>query len=77
MASVLEYITAEILELAGNVCEEEGKKTIQPRHINVGIRSDEELSKLMTLTTISQGGMISNINEYLLPKQKGKKVEDS
>ena len=74
MAAVLEYITAEMLELAGNVCDEGGKKRITPKHINLGVRHDEELAKLMTLTTISQGGMVSNIHESLLPAKKGKKA---
>jgi len=77
MAAVLEYITAEFLELAGNVCEEAGRKQITPKHINLGVRHDEELAKLMTLTTISQGGMVSNIHEALMPAKKGKKAVEA
>ena len=73
MAGVLEFITAEILELAGNVCEEHGRKTIAPKHINLGVRSDEELNKMMCNITISQGGMLPHINEYLQPPKKGGK----
>ena len=32
-AAVLEYLTSEILELAGNAAQEHQKKTIAPRHI--------------------------------------------
>lgn len=74
MAAVLEYITAEVLELAGNICEEHKKKTIAPKHINLGLKSDDELNKLMVDTTIFQGGMLLNIHEALRP-QKGKKGE--
>ena len=56
MAGVLEYLTVEILELAGNVCEQHKKKTIAPKHLNLGVRSDDELSKLMSEVVISQGG---------------------
>ena len=56
LAGVLEYITAEIIELAGSVCEENKKKTIAPKHLNLAVRSDPELNKLMHSITISQGG---------------------
>ena len=61
MAGVLEYITAEIFEVAGNIAEKKKRKTLAPVHINLGIRSDEELSKLLGTMVISQGGMTPNI----------------
>ena len=56
MAAVLEYITAEFLEAAGNVCLESKKSIITPKHINLGMRVDDCLDKLMVFATISQGG---------------------
>lgn len=56
MAGVLEYLTAEMIELAGNICEQHKKKTIAPKHLNLGVRSDDELAKLMVEVTIAQGG---------------------
>jgi histone H2A len=66
MAAVLEYITAELIELAGNTCVADKRRTITPKHINLGIKSDEELAKLMSTACISQGGQAANINEALL-----------
>ena len=61
MAGVLEYLTAEICELAGNICEKNKMKTIQPKHINLGVRSDDELNKLMCEVTIVAGGKLPYI----------------
>ena len=73
MAGVLEYLTAEIIELAGSVCEENKKKTISPKHLNLAVRSDPELNKLMHTITISQGGMLPNIQSALVPNKKNSK----
>ena len=73
IAGVLEYITAEILEMAGNVCEESGRKIIAPKHINLGVRADAELNKMMTNIVISQGGMLPYVHDYLVPPKKGSK----
>lgn len=46
-AAVLEYMTAELLELAGNVCEESKRKRIIPRDIMLAARNDEEINKVI------------------------------
>jgi histone H2A len=69
LASVLEYLTAEILELAGNAATENKKNRIVPRHIQLAVRNDEELNKLLGGVTISQGGVLPNVHSVLLPKK--------
>ena len=74
LAAVLEYLSAEILELAGNAARDNKKSRIVPRHIQLAVRNDEELNKLFGSVTIAQGGVLPNIHSVLLPKKKeGKK----
>uniref|UniRef100_UPI00398F44CB histone H2AX-like n=1 Tax=Pristiophorus japonicus TaxID=55135 RepID=UPI00398F44CB len=69
LAAVLEYLTAEILELAGNAAHVNKKTRIIPRHWQLAICSNEELNKLLGGVTIAQGGVLPNIQAVLLPKK--------
>uniref|UniRef100_A0A8C7IVE2 Histone H2A n=1 Tax=Oncorhynchus kisutch TaxID=8019 RepID=A0A8C7IVE2_ONCKI len=60
LAAVLEYLT---------------KTRIIPRHLQLAVRNDEELNKLLGGVTIAQGGVLPNIQAVLLPKKTEKAVK--
>ena len=75
LAAVLEYLSAEILELADNAARDNKKTRIIPRHLQLAVRNDEELNKLLAGVTIAQGGILPNIQAVLLPKKTEKKAK--
>ena len=77
LAAVMEYLAAEVLELAGNAARDNKKTRIVPRHIQLAVRNDEELNKLLANVTISQGGVLPNIQTVLLPKKTADPVKSS
>lgn len=74
LAAVLEYLTAEVLELAGNYTRENKRHRITPRFINMAVRSDEELHTLLKDITVSEGGVMPFIHSVLLPKKSAQRT---
>lgn len=69
-ATVLEYLVAEILELAGKEAMQNEKKRIIPRHIMFAIRKDEELNNLLQGVTIANSGVVPHVNPTLIRVKK-------
>ena len=64
-------------ELAGNAARDNRKSRIVPRHVQLAIRNDEELSKLLADVTIANGGVLPNIHSVLLPNKSKSKAEST
>lgn len=72
LAGVLEYLTAEVMELAGNAARDNNRRRVIPRHIMLAVKNDAELCALLNDVTFAQGGVLPFIHTVLLPKKTRK-----
>jgi len=76
LSSVLEYLTAEILELSGLQARQQQQNKITPRHIKIAIKEDEDLEKLLSRVDVMGGGFIPKVNPFLPAPKVPKKGEN-
>jgi histone H2A len=68
--AVIEYLVAEVVEVAGDVAKENKKSRIKPRYLQLAIRNDDALDKVFRGVIIAGGGVIPHIHTVLLPVNK-------
>ena len=57
LAAVLEYLTAETLEVSAQVAQSQKKSRINPRHILLATKEDPELDQLCQNAVVASGGV--------------------
>ena len=79
LAAVLEYLTAELLELSSKVVAQSKKKTtrLTPRAVTLAVRHDDDLGSLLKDVTLSRGGVVPNVHKVLEKKKKTGKTKKS
>lgn len=75
MTAVLEYLTAELLELTvkAQAQQKSKSKRLTPRVLTLAVRHDDDLGALLQNVTVSKGGVVPTNAKALAKKQKGGK----
>merc|ERR1719186_825309 len=70
MGAVIEYLLAEVLELAGNCARDNKRKSIKPRHMMMAVEMDDELKPLFggANVILPGGGVVPGIYSCLTNK---------
>ena len=78
LAAVLEYLTAELLELSSKTVAQQKKATtrITPRAMTLAVRHDDDLGSLLKDVTLSKGGVLPTMTKSV-SKKASKKAKKS
>ena len=61
MTATLEFLCAEILEIAGQCCKDNKKRIVKPRHIELSVRKDPEFARFFKNKTFAGAGTAPKI----------------
>ena len=53
--NVMLFVLAEVLELGGNACRDNGQRRMSPRHLMIAIRNDEEIDQVRLIELFEFG----------------------
>ena len=63
LSGVLEYVVAEILEMAGNQALAGKKHRVTPQHISIALRRDVELNALLGNASVFVGDRLKDVSQ--------------
>lgn len=72
MTGVLEYLMAEVLDLAGNVADDNKRVRITPNHIKMAIENDSELKELLQDVHIPEASVKKIVDPVVLPEMSNR-----
>ena len=58
MAAVLEVVASQVLQRAGDAAAASSSGRIEPHHIRVAVRKDEDLTRLVGEDALEEGGLL-------------------
>lgn len=68
LASTMEYLVTEIVEMSKEESLIDKKGRITPRHIQMAIWKDSDFNELLSKVTIPEAGVLPRIHKQLLSK---------
>lgn len=77
LTAVVEYVGAEILELATNECRNEKLRRVSPRHVLIAIRRDVDFSEMFTGFVLGGGYYPHQKMKLFIDSLNGIKIEDT
>jgi len=79
LAAVLEYLTAELLELTVKAASQQKNKSkrLSPRTLTLAVRHDDDLGALLQNVTLARGGVVPSGKAPAKAQKSGKKATPS
>eukprot|EP00092_Neocalanus_flemingeri_P085927 GFUD01108198.1.p1 GENE.GFUD01108198.1~~GFUD01108198.1.p1 ORF type:complete len:158 (+),score=47.06 GFUD01108198.1:55-528(+) len=69
LGAVIEYLLAEVLELAGNCARDNKRKIIKPRHVMMAVEMDDELKPLFSDVIMPGSGVVPGVHTCLMGRR--------
>ena len=77
LAAILEYITAEVLEISGNATAKDNRKRITPQDVMRCIRNDPELHRASLGAVFSVSDCVKEVTKAVtIPKELADKIKN-